>query len=177
MPYLPPHKRDTKPSKEVEEWITPMPRRKAKPEEFPALSPVKKIEQTTSKAPEKEKTPSKTNVVNYASICKKEDPVEKEVVRKIPIGMVLLTPKGIFDGLSEKEKERDTEVKQIYEKSAVMRNLYKHSIHLEAQKEMRRNWDPNYYGEESYLSYSDESVTESEESYLPTDEDEFEPEK
>ena len=182
MPYVPPHKRNAVQSQSShiignkvdvnsqatnpeDEWITPRRNGKTKPvekvEEFPSLC-------VSTSAP--------TNQMNYAAMCKKfQEEKEAEKKFKLPKGVVLLTKNGIVDGLTPEEKQEEMNAMSRLERKNLIQNLYKHAIRTEAQNEMRREWDPNYYDEQCELSYSEESDYESEESVIETDEDEFEP--
>jgi hypothetical protein len=167
MPYVPPHKRSEKSDNKLAEklaekngWVTPRPK-KVIVEDFPALCATAPVMKTK---------------MNFANACKTEEPVEKpEDVFKLPEGVILLTKKGIIDGLTADEKKAKEDADMLKQKLQVTQNLYKDSLRISAQNEHRRAWDPNFYDETTYLSYSEESTVETEESsHVDTDLDELE---
>lgn len=115
---------------------------------------------------------TQNNSMDFKSVLIKEDEVPKDNTIELKKGYVRLTKDGIIDSLTNEEREKEEEIKNIKTMNTKMINMFYHN---EKTKQTRMAWENNYVPEVVVDEYSSSEYFSSEESdeYAEDPEDDF----
>lgn len=125
--------------------------KKSKEQEFPSLCSVSTKETCT---------------MDFKKLFEKS-PYKKKKSYKMKKGLIKLTKNGIYDSLTQEERDKEEEEKQNEDKNKQFKKII-HSINT--RNNVRRIYDPNYESaSEIESSESEEEISESEEEIVDSD--------